>query len=63
MLYTKKLIILFVPHIESKNFHKIVEYMKSFKIFFTRQDNFSQPYKINYKGKAGKKTLLGALLT
>lgn len=37
--------------------------LRSFKAFFTRQDNFSQMYKINYKGKPGKKTLMGAFLS
>ena len=35
----------------------------SFKAFFIRQDNFSHPYKINFKGKKGKKTLMGALFS
>ena len=37
--------------------------LNTFKAFFIRQDNFSNSYHINYKGKKGKKTLMGALLS
>ena len=37
--------------------------LRSFKAFFTKQDNFSHQYKINFKGKKGKKTLCGAILS
>ena len=35
----------------------------TFKGYFVRQDNFGHMYKINYKGKKGKKTLVGAILS